>query len=111
MRFPLTMLALCLAVGCAPADVAGDYTVNVRNGPNECGFDNWTEGDTASSIPVEITQLDSDVTIDVMGATGLGLDLAAADDLAEIAAGWRGWIDEPAGFFACPNGQIIGRTP
>lgn len=36
-----------------------------------------------------------------------------ADDatLARIAAGWRAWIDEPAGFFACPNGQVIARAP
>ena len=32
-------------------------------------------------------------------------------DLARIAAGWRAWIDEPAGFFACPNGQIIAHAP
>ena len=32
-------------------------------------------------------------------------------DLARLAAGWRRWIDEPAGFFACPHGQIIARAP
>ena len=32
-------------------------------------------------------------------------------ELARIAAGWRRWIEEPSGFFACPNGQIIARTP
>lgn len=39
------------------------------------------------------------------------IDLGLADpgDLAEIALGWRRWIDEPAGFFACPNSQIIAR--
>ncbi len=39
----------------------------------------------------------------------LDLGLATPGDLAEIASGWRAWIDEPAGFFACPNGQIIAR--
>lgn len=38
------------------------------------------------------------------------LGLATAADLADIAAGWRRWVDEPAGFFACPNGQIVVRT-
>jgi len=41
-------------------------------------------------------------------ATDLGY--ATLDELAEIARGWRAWSDEPAGFFACPNGQIIAST-
>lgn len=41
-------------------------------------------------------------------ATNLGL--ATGHDLADIARGWRTWIEEPAGFFACPNGQIIARA-
>lgn len=38
------------------------------------------------------------------------LGFATADDLAEIARGWRAWIEEQAGFFACPNSQIIARA-
>lgn len=38
------------------------------------------------------------------------LRLASAVELQAIAAGWRRWIDEPAGFFACPNVQIIARS-
>ena len=38
------------------------------------------------------------------------LGLASDADLADIAAGWRRWIDEPAGFFACPNVQILARA-
>ncbi len=41
-------------------------------------------------------------------ATDLGY--ATLDELAEIARGWRAWSKEPAGFFACPNGQIIAST-
>lgn len=39
------------------------------------------------------------------------IDLGFADRIAlgEIAAGWRRWVDEPAGFFTCPNTQIIAR--
>ena len=40
----------------------------------------------------------------------IDLGLADAAELAELATGWRRWIDEPAGFFACPNGQIIARA-
>lgn len=32
------------------------------------------------------------------------------DDLARLAQGWRRWIEEPAGFFMCPHGQVIART-
>jgi len=35
------------------------------------------------------------------------LGFTDAGELAEIAAGWRRWIEESAGFFACPNTQII----
>lgn len=38
------------------------------------------------------------------------LGLASDAELADIAAGWRRWIDEPAGFFACPNVQILARA-
>ena len=41
----------------------------------------------------------------------IDLGLATSDDLAAIAAGWRAWIDEAAGFFACPNSQVIARRP
>lgn len=37
--------------------------------------------------------------------------LADAGALARIAAGWRRWVEESAGFFACPNGQIVARAP
>jgi len=37
--------------------------------------------------------------------------LATAAELAEVAAGWRRWIEEPAGYFACPNTQVIARKP
>lgn len=41
----------------------------------------------------------------------LTLGFADESELADIAAGWRRWIEEPSGFFACPNGQIIARKP
>ncbi|MGE0789854.1 MAG: hypothetical protein AB7S26_29545 [Sandaracinaceae bacterium] len=77
----LVPVALSGLVGCAPADVAGDYTVNLRNGMNGCGFDNWTEGDTSMGIPVIVRQTDSDVTLDVEGVTGGLLDLFAGSSM------------------------------
>lgn len=35
---------------------------------------------------------------------------ADSSTLAEIAAGWRRWIAEPTGFFACPNTQVLARA-
>ena len=65
---------LVAAVGCAPADVAGNYTVNVTNGENGCGFDNW-DGNTAANIPVGITQDGESATATVGGLTATFLDL------------------------------------
>ncbi|HHH31392.1 MAG TPA: hypothetical protein ENK57_24010 [Polyangiaceae bacterium] len=68
-------LVLGLGVGCAPADVAGSYTVNVTNGENGCAFDNWTVGETASSIPIVVAQTDDQVQLDVGGTSGAALDI------------------------------------
>ncbi len=73
--------ALVAAVGCAPADVAGNYTVNVTNGENGCAIDGWTVGETSSSIPLVVTQDDSTVQLDVQGATGGVLDLVIGGSL------------------------------
>ena len=72
---------LVAAVGCAPADVAGNYTVNVTNGENGCGFDGWTVGDSSSNIPLLVTQSDSTVQLDVQGGTGGLLDLVIGGSL------------------------------
>lgn len=46
---------MALLGGCEPANVAGNYSVNVTNRENGCGFQNWTVGDTASNIAFTIT--------------------------------------------------------
>ncbi len=71
---PLFALLL-LACGSDPADVAGDYTVAVTNGPNECMLPMWTEGDSSSGIDMLISQSGSAATADVRGATGIYMDL------------------------------------
>jgi ubiquinone/menaquinone biosynthesis C-methylase UbiE len=35
--------------------------------------------------------------------------LSDADELAEIAAAWRAWADEPDGFFAVLHGEVLAR--
>lgn len=45
-----------------PADVAGNYTLAITKRDNGCNFDNWTEGDTDTNIPLVITQEGSNVT-------------------------------------------------
>lgn len=77
-----SVLALFLSVGCATADVSGDYTVNTRNGANACMFDNWTEGDTGMNIPVTVRQdPDDEVQLDVMGGVGTFLDVFAGSSI------------------------------
>jgi hypothetical protein len=63
-------------VGCAPADVAGDYTAATTNEANECGFDTWNEGDTQSGIPVVVTQNGTNAELEVQGIWGGALQLA-----------------------------------
>jgi len=53
-----------------PADVAGDYTIAITKRDNGCNFDNWTEGETDSNIPLVITREGSNVTGTVQGLTG-----------------------------------------
>lgn len=76
MAFALTALSL-LAIGCAPADVAGTYSVATTNEANACGFDGWTQGATATGIPVVVTQDGDLVNLDVQGLWGGYLDIAA----------------------------------
>lgn len=45
-----------------PADVAGDYSLALTKRDNGCNFDNWTEGDSDSNVPLVITQDSSNVT-------------------------------------------------
>jgi hypothetical protein len=70
-----------LAVGCAPADVAGNYTVSVTNGENDCGTSGWDPDATQSGIPVVITQDGDVVQVAVEGAVGVLLDLGVGSRL------------------------------
>lgn len=80
-------IAACLFVSaCAPADVAGNYTVNVTNGPDECMI-GWTEGDSTSAIPVLVTQDGDQVSLQVQGLTGTILTVGVGSNQFEGQVG------------------------
>jgi hypothetical protein len=58
-----------------PADVAGSYTVSVTSRTNGCEFDNWTEGESATAIPVTISQDGDMATATLEGLAGAWLNL------------------------------------
>lgn len=85
----LALVALGLG-GCAPADVAGNYTVAATNGENGCMVDSWTEGESSTNIPVTITQDGGDVSIVVDGIVGGFLNLGiGSNQFAGDVAGDR----------------------
>ncbi len=62
--------------GCSsssPANVAGDYSVNITNGANGCNLQNWTEGSSNTGIPVSVTQTagSAKASVVITGATGV----------------------------------------
>lgn len=74
-RLALALPFALVAVACAPADVAGTYTVATTNGPNNCSASGWDAGATATGIPVVITQDGGTVQIIVEGLWGTALEL------------------------------------
>lgn len=61
-----------------PADIAGEYTASLTLRDNGCQLANWEPGNTASQIPISITQEGSSASADVGGLARLALDLALA---------------------------------
>jgi hypothetical protein len=55
----------------APADVAGNYTTILRNGPNGCGFENWTEGAVTENVSIIVEQDASNAVARVEGLAGV----------------------------------------
>jgi len=43
-----------LAVGCGPADVAGNYTVSITNGENQCNLNGWDPNGELTGVPVVV---------------------------------------------------------
>jgi hypothetical protein len=80
MRIGASLIAFTLLAACGsdPADVAGEYSISLTSRDNGCNFDNWMEGDTASNIPITMTQSTEDpsmATAVVNGAAGVYLDV------------------------------------
>src|SRR5262249_46297934 len=68
--------------------VAGSYTVAVTNGENACNLQNWTVGDSATGIPLTITQTGSSLTSTVNGLSGAYLPLVlGSSDFAGAVCG------------------------
>jgi hypothetical protein len=57
------------------ADVAGDYTVDLKTGDNGCMFTSWTPGSSTMNVPVTLTQQGTTVTATVGGLAAAVLDL------------------------------------
>ncbi len=75
----LIALAVCGLVACGssgPAYVAGNYSINVTNEENGCGFQNWTVGNTAMGIPMMVTQQmgSADASATITGVSGAYLN-------------------------------------
>ncbi len=68
-----SIAALALFPSCSqtPANVAGNWSVNLTNGANGCMVSSWTPGETASAIPLTITQSGSSITAVVGGTTAI----------------------------------------
>lgn len=73
----MSIATLLFAVACdtEPADVAGDYSIALTNRANGCSFTDWEVGNTASNIPLTITQEEANVSGTVGGASGGLLNL------------------------------------
>jgi hypothetical protein len=72
-------LGLFAALGACsddPADISGEYTASITARDNGCNLAGWTEGGTATSIPVTITQTGSEASADIGGLSRVALDLA-----------------------------------
>lgn len=74
---------LLVAVGCgsSDADVEGAWTIAVTNRDNGCNFANWTDGNQASGIPVQIDQEGSAVNATITGGTGAYLSLVLGSNV------------------------------
>jgi hypothetical protein len=58
------------ACSSTPANVAGDYTINLTDEANNCNLMNWNQGSGATGISVTITQDSSSASVTINGAIG-----------------------------------------
>jgi hypothetical protein len=73
----LTALAVPSVAACGdPADIAGEYLASITARDNGCDLPNWTAGNSATGIPVTITQMGSSASASIGGLAQVVLDLA-----------------------------------
>lgn len=70
------LTALAAACSDDPADVSGEYSASITARDNGCNIANWTVGNTATAIPVTITQMDGSASADIGGLARIALDLS-----------------------------------
>lgn len=75
-----SVLLLGVSSGCAPADVAGNYSLSVTNGDNGCDVNGWTVGESNANVPSVITQDEGAVQVEVQGVSGTFLNLAVGSN-------------------------------
>jgi hypothetical protein len=75
MKCLLCLVVLAGGCGSDPANVEGQYTIDVTNRDNGCNLANWTVGNSAMNIGVTINQQGANATADVTGGTAVYLDL------------------------------------
>jgi hypothetical protein len=59
------------AGACAPADVHGNYTVDLTDEMNGCSLSNWTAGSSTTNVPFVVTQSGGSVSGQVTGLAGV----------------------------------------
>jgi hypothetical protein len=72
----------------SPANVAGDYSVDVTDANNGCNLQGWTQGSSATDIPLQISQSGSSAQAQVTGLTGTYLEtVIGTNDFSGSVAG------------------------
>ena len=77
------VVLLVLALGCgsdSPVNVAGTYTLSLTVQKNECGILGNSVGESASGVPMVVTQSGTDVQGQIQGLGGLALGIAMGTD-------------------------------
>jgi hypothetical protein len=78
MTFRKLFVLAALSAACSgstPTNFAGTYTVTVVDNANQCGFANWTAGNSTAGIPVTFTQDGTHAQLNVQGLVGTYLAL------------------------------------
>jgi hypothetical protein len=107
----IVSLLICAlaAIGCAPADVSGSYTVALTNQENTCLFDWWQADQETTGVTVDVVQDGGDVRLTVTGLAGGFLTLGIGSNVFtgtvsgnHVSADIFGTVDQTEGGCANP---------